>query len=121
MVRPEIHTPLVFNFFMRRVQLRKVYYCAAWPMENKKEISGIEIDIDSIADQNTRIIARHLLNIIELQAAEIVKLKDENSKLRDENNHLKGEQGKPTIRKQSKKGGNISSEEERKKRNQAKA
>lgn len=86
-----------------------------------KEISGLEIDIDSIADQNTRIIIRHLLNIIESQAAEIVKLKDENQKLCDEINHLKGEQGKPNIRKQSKKGGDISSEKERKRRNQAKA
>jgi hypothetical protein len=90
-------------------------------MEKPTQISGLEIDIDSIADQNTRVIVRHLLNIIESQATEIVKLKDENQKLRDENNHLKGEQGKPNIRKQSKKGGNISSEEERKKHNQTKA
>src|SRR5471030_1476127 len=90
-------------------------------MEKQAQTSGLEIDIDSIADQHTRIIVRHLLNIMESQAAEIVKLKDENQKLRDENNHLKGEQGKPTIRKQSKKGGNISSEEERKKRNKEKA
>jgi len=90
-------------------------------MEKQTPISGLDIDIDSIADQNTRIIVRHLLNIIEMQAAEIVKLKDENQKLRDENNRLKGEQGKPNIRKQSKKDGDISSEAERKKRNQAKA
>lgn len=90
-------------------------------MEKPTPLSGLDIDIDSIADQNTRIIVRHLLNIIEMQAAEIVKLKDENQKLRDENNRLKGEQGKPNIRKQSKKDGDVSSEAERKKRNQAKA
>ena len=90
-------------------------------MEKPTPLSGLDIDIDSIADQNTRIIVRHLLNIIEMQAAEIVRLKDENQKLRDEVNHLKGEQGKPNIRKQSKKSSNISSEAERKKRNQAKA
>src|SRR3990167_7805469 len=90
-------------------------------MEKPTPISGLDIDIDSIADQNTRIIVRHLLNIIEMQAGEIVKLKKENQKLHDEVNHLKGEQGKPTIRKQSKKSSDISSEAERKKRNQAKA
>lgn len=88
-------------------------------MENKKNLSGLEIDIDSIADQNTRIIIRHLLNIIENQSAEIEKLKRENQKLRDENNQLKGGNKKPEVRKQTQ--GNVSSEEERKKRNQAKA
>lgn len=88
-------------------------------MENKKNLSGLEIDIDSIADQNTRIIIRHLLNIIESQSAEIEKLKTENQKLRDENNQLKGGNKKPEVRKQTQ--GNVSSEEERKKRNQAKA
>lgn len=72
-------------------------------MEKPTLISELDIDINSIVDQNTRIIVRHLLNIIERQAAEIVKLKDENQRLRDENNQLKGEQGKPSIRKQSKK------------------
>lgn len=89
-------------------------------MDTKKEASGLKIDIDSIADQNTRIIVRHLLNIIEFQAAEIDKLKIENQKLRDENNHLKGEQGQPNIRKQSKKT-DISSEAERRASNQKKA
>ncbi len=78
-------------------------------MEKPTPLSGLDIDIDSIADQNTRIIVRHLLNIIEMQAAEIVRLKDENQKLRDEVNHLKGEQCKPNIRKQFKKSSNISS------------
>jgi cell division protein FtsB len=60
-------------------------------MEKSTQASGLEIDIDSIADQNTRIIVRHLLNVIESQASEIVKLKAEIQKLRDENNNLKGE------------------------------
>lgn len=88
-------------------------------MENKKNLSGLEINIDSIADQKIRIIIRHLLNIIENQSAEIEKLKIENQKLRDENNQLKGGSAKPGIRKQTQ--GNVSSEEERKKRNQTKA
>src|ERR1700733_4699556 len=90
-------------------------------MDIEKETSGLQIDLDSIPDQNTRIIIRHLLNIVEAQASEIAKLKIENQKLRDENNHLKGEQGQPNIRKQSKKSGNVSSEAERRARNQRKA
>ena len=90
-------------------------------MNIEKETSGLQIDLDSIPDQNTRIIVRHLLNIVETQASEIAKLKIENQKLRDENNHLKGEQGQPTIRKQSKKSGDVSSEAERRARNKKKA
>jgi hypothetical protein len=82
-------------------------------MDVKKQILGLEIDIDSIADQNTRIIIRQLLNIIEMQSHEIEKLKIDNQKLRDENNHLKGEQGQPSLRKQSKKNKDESSEAER--------
>jgi hypothetical protein len=70
-------------------------------MDNEKVISGLQIDWDSISDQSTRIIIRHLLNIVESQAEEIKKLRDENQHLRDENNRLKGEQGRPKIRKQS--------------------
>src|SRR5579871_3295061 len=90
-------------------------------MDIEKETSGLQIDLDSIPDQNTRIIVRHLLNIVETQASEVAKLKIENQKLRDEINHLKGEQGQPIIRKQSKKGGDVSSEVERRARNKRKA
>jgi len=79
-------------------------------------MSGLQIDLDSIPDQNTRIIIRHLLNVIETQAKEINQFREENQKLRDENNHLKGEQGQPKIRKQSQPSENISSENERKNR-----
>jgi len=90
-------------------------------MDIEKETSGLQIDLDSISDQSTRIIVRHLLNIIETQATEIAKLKIENQRLRDENNHLKGEQGQPNIRKQSKKNSDLSSEAERRARNKRKA
>jgi len=83
-------------------------------MDSKKVMSGLQIDLDSIPDQNTRIIIRQLLNVIETKAKEINQLREENQKLRDENNHLKGEQGQPKIRKQS--SGNVSSENERKNR-----
>jgi hypothetical protein len=85
-------------------------------MDSKKELAGLQIDIDSIQDQNTRIIIRHLLNVIERQAEEINHLREENQKLRDENNHLKGEQGQPNIRKQSQTNKDHSSESERKNR-----
>src|SRR3990167_2325179 len=90
-------------------------------MDIEKETAGLQIDIDSIQDQSARIIVRHLLNIIEMQAHEITQLKIEIQKLRDENNHLKGEQGQPNIRKQSKKNNDVSSEAERRARNQRKA
>ena len=90
-------------------------------MDIEKEISGLHIDIDSISDKGTRIIVRHLLNMIEIQGLEIANLKIENQKLRDENHHLKGEQGQPNIRKQSKKNGDVSSEAERRARNKRKA
>src|SRR3990167_4170469 len=83
-------------------------------MDSKKELAGLQIDIDSIPDQNTRIIIRHLLNIIERQAEKIKERRAENQKLRDENNHLKGEQGQPRIRKQSQTNKDHSSESERK-------
>jgi predicted ester cyclase len=81
----------------------------------EKELSGLQIDIDSIADRSTRVMIRHLFNVIERQAEEVKKLQEENQALRDENNHLKGEQGQPKIRKQTQ--AHISSESERKNRN----
>ena len=53
-----------------------------------------------------------ILNIVEEQQQEIIKLRAEVQELRDENNRLKGEQGKPDI-KANKKLTNISSEKER--------
>ena len=85
-------------------------------MDTKKAVEKLAIDLDSIADQNTRILIRHLLNLIEQQAETIKELQKENQKLRDEINHLKGEQGQPKIRKQTSRNEDISSEEERKKR-----
>ena len=39
-----------------------------------------------------------ILNIVEEQQQEIIKLRAEVQELRDENNRLKGEQGKPDIK-----------------------
>lgn len=88
-------------------------------MDVKKAIEGINLDVEKIADPIFKSTFTQLLNIIEAQAKIITELREENQKLRDENNQLKGEQGKPTIRKQSKEAGDkedmdISSEKERK-------
>lgn len=89
-------------------------------MDIKKSIEAINIDVDSIADTSLKTIFTQLLNIVEYQAQEIKKLKEENQKLRDENNRLKGESGKPNIRSQKKDQKDISSENERKQRNRDK-
>jgi len=54
-----------------------------------------------------------LINLIEELSSENRRLKDELQRLRDENNRLKGEQGKPDIKGNTKKSGDISSENER--------
>ena len=86
-------------------------------MDVQKAIEEINISINSITDPAARAIISQLLNIIEALMQENKMLKEENQILRDENNRLKGEQGKPTIRTQSKR--NISSESERKKHNKS--
>ena len=53
-----------------------------------------------------------ILNLVEEQQQEILKLRAENQDLKDEINRLKGEQGKPDV-KANKKPTNISSEKER--------
>ena len=90
------------------------------PMDIKKAIEEININVDNIKDSALQSIFTQLLNIIELQAEKIKELEEKNQKLRDENNQLKGEQGKPDIRKQSADKKNISSEKERKKENKQK-
>lgn len=65
--------------------------------------SGVEQDI-----------VKRLLNLVERLVAENEALKTELQTLRDEINRLKGEQGKPDIKANKKKDGDISSEDERK-------
>jgi len=65
--------------------------------------SGVELDI-----------VKKLLNLVEKVMAENAEQKTELQKLRDEINRLKGEQGKPDIKANKKKDGDISSEDERK-------
>jgi len=71
--------------------------------------------IDAIADEEVKSIQKTLLNLVEFLMAENDTLREEIQKLRDENNRLKGEQGQPSIRKQS---SDHSSEKDRKPRGQ---
>jgi len=84
-------------------------------------IDKVTQEVKSIADDKVQGILTSLLNLIEALVAENNELRSENQRLRDEVNHLKGEQGKPSIRKQTKPNKNHSSEEERKKRNKDKS
>jgi len=70
--------------------------------------------IQNLSESEHKLIMLQLLNLIESLASENQALSEAVQKLRDENNRLKGEQGKPTIRPQTKKPGDISSEQERK-------
>lgn len=84
-------------------------------MDIKKAIEEVNSDLNAINDPAVKVIFVKLLNIIEAQATEIKKLREENQRLRDENNRLKGEQERPSFRKQTQNNNaNFSSEEERK-------
>jgi regulator of replication initiation timing len=74
------------------------------------------VDPSQIADESVRQTVELLLNIIEQLNASLKELERENQQLRDEINHLKGEQGKPDIKPNTKKGfkPDHSSEQERK-------
>lgn len=80
-----------------------------------KVLEELAQDIDAIADAHIKTTQKKLLNLIEMSLKTIEELRAENQRLRDENNRLKGEQGKPGFRKQTK---DISSEDERNKKNQ---
>jgi hypothetical protein len=62
------------------------------------------VDPSQIADEYARQTVELLLNIIEQLNASLKELERENQQLRDENNRLKGEQGKPDIKPNTKKG-----------------
>ena len=62
------------------------------------------IDPKEIADEQMRQTVELLLNLIEQLNSKVIELEAETQKLRDENNRLKGEQGKPDIKANKKKG-----------------
>ncbi len=72
-----------------------------------------DLDLSGVTDPAARHILGLLLNVIEVQAAEIAALRAENQRLRDENNCLKGEQGAPIILPSKRVAGDQASERER--------
>jgi hypothetical protein len=78
------------------------------------EIIAIDQETAHVKSSGERSIVKKLLNIIERLAGENDILKSNLQNLSDEINRLKGEQGKPDIKANKKKDGNISSEAERK-------
>lgn len=85
-------------------------------------IQDLQAEINALAQELAQIesgvqssVVKKLLNIIERLAGENNNLKNELQKLSDEVNRLKGEQGKPDIKANKKKDGDISTEAERKK------
>ncbi len=83
----------------------------------REALNQITKDLDSITDPKAVLIIRTLMNLVEVLVGENMRLREEVQQLRDEINRLKGEQGKPTIRPQTKDGNynqNHSSEKQRK-------
>ena len=85
--------------------------------EIRSVLEALNKEIQNLSESTHKLILSQLLNLVESSTTEIEGLKKENQALRDENNRLKGEQGKPDIRPQTPKSGNISSEKERKSSN----
>ena len=78
------------------------------------KIAELSQAISSTQEVKIKLIGEEIFNLVESVISSNNKLRNENQKLRDELNRLKGEQGKPSIRKQSQ--GDHSSEKERNKR-----
>jgi len=85
------------------------------PEDVTKILESIQPELQKIEDPHIKHVVSVLLNMIEMLASDNARLKQENQLLKDEINHLKGEQGKPKISPNIVKGGDISSEDERKK------
>lgn len=84
------------------------------PEDITKILESIQPELQKIEDPNIKLVISVLLNLIEMLASDNARLRQENQVLKDEINRLKGEQGKPEIKANIKKNGNISSEKERK-------
>src|SRR5713226_6482183 len=57
-----------------------------------------DLDLHSIADEQTRELVRRLLNVLEDVRADLRAAQAEIQRLRNEINRLKGEQGQPAIK-----------------------
>ncbi len=82
--------------------------------ELSEVLERIQNQVGKIEDGKTKEIVSVLYNLVEAVVAENTGLLEENQALRDEINRLKGEQGKPDIKANKDKDGDISSENERK-------
>ena len=82
--------------------------------ELQAELKAILEQYAQMASGVEQALFKRMLNLIEHIAAENEELKGKVQELRDENNRLKGEQGKPDIKANKKKGQDLSSEAERK-------
>ncbi len=76
-------------------------------------LESLQPDIERIDEPNTRRLVSVLLNLVEEVVSENTTLRQENQALKDEINRLKGEQGKPNITPNTKKGDHVSCEQER--------
>ncbi len=79
----------------------------------KVELNVVDQETAQIESGVTQDVVKKLLNIIERLAGENGGLKNKLQALNDEIARLKGEQGKPAIKANKKKGGDVSSEVER--------
>ena len=77
-------------------------------------LDSIQNQVKEIEDKKTKKIVSVLYNLVEDVVSDNTNLLEENQSLKDEVNRLKGEQGKPDIKANKKKDGDISSENERK-------
>jgi len=84
---------------------------------NKKHITSVLAKIQAcltqIEDKEQKEAIASLLNMLEILVSENDDFKNENQSLKDEINRLKGEQGKPDIKANKKKDGDVSSEKDR--------
>ena len=79
-----------------------------------KVLESIQNQVEKIEDTKTKKIVSVLYNLVEDVVSDNTNLLKENQSLKDEVNRLKGEQGKPDVKANKKKDGDISSEKERK-------
>jgi hypothetical protein len=77
-------------------------------------LDSIQNQVEKIEDKETKKIVSVLYNLVEDVVLDNTNLRKENQSLKDEVNRLKGEQGKPDIKANKKKDGDVSSENERK-------
>ncbi len=81
--------------------------------EISKVLERLEDEIATIEIPSIKVTVSMLLNLVEEFVSEITRLRQENQELNDTINRLKGEQGKPTVKANTRKDGDISSEQER--------